>query len=115
MTALNDRRGSRDIERIGSAHDDVELELLKAVAWQRLAAGQDELDLANSLGFAQAAGGDEVFRDVVLARAAGDIERDSRVAFVIDAVSPASDQGFRKIAGLGAVLCTTAEAVSWRA
>src|SRR5262245_5773426 len=38
-------RGSRDIEHIGSAHDDVELELLKAVARQRLAAGQGELDL----------------------------------------------------------------------
>jgi len=39
------RRGSRDIEHIGSAHDDVELELLKAAARQRLAAGQGELDL----------------------------------------------------------------------
>src|SRR6266516_4003954 len=38
-------RGSRDIEHIGSAHDDVGLELLKAVARQRLAAGQGELDL----------------------------------------------------------------------
>ena len=39
------RRGSRDIEHIGSAHDDGELELLKAVARQRLAAGQGEPDL----------------------------------------------------------------------
>jgi hypothetical protein len=39
------RRGSRDIEHLGSAHDDVELELLKAAARQRLAAGQGELDL----------------------------------------------------------------------
>jgi hypothetical protein len=38
-------RGSRDIEHIGSVHDEVELELLKAAARQRLAAGQDELDL----------------------------------------------------------------------
>jgi hypothetical protein len=38
-------RGSRDIEHIGSAHDEVELELLKAAARQRLAAGQGELDL----------------------------------------------------------------------
>ena len=38
-------RESPDIEHIGSAHDDVELELLKAVARQRLAAGQGELDL----------------------------------------------------------------------
>ncbi len=96
------RRGSRDIEHIGSAHDDVELELLKAVARQRLAAGQGVLDLGLEqtdparkgagggplpitasrmdflldalehawwvLGFDQAAGGDEVFRDLVLAR-----------------------------------------------
>jgi hypothetical protein len=38
-------RGSRDIEHIGSARDDAELELLKAAARQRLAAGQGELDL----------------------------------------------------------------------
>jgi len=96
------QRGSRDIEYIGSAHDDVELELLKAVARQRLAAGQGELDLGlepteparkgagggplpitasrmdclldalehawRVLGFDQAAGGDEVFRDLVVAR-----------------------------------------------
>jgi len=90
-------RGSRDIEHIGSAHDDVELELLKAVALQRLAAGQGELDLGlqragagggplpimssrtgqlldalehgyRVLGLEKAAGGDEVFRDLVLAR-----------------------------------------------
>ena len=47
-------RGSRDIEHIGSAHDDVELELLKAVAGQRLAAGQGVLDLG--LDAADAAG-----------------------------------------------------------
>lgn len=39
------RRGARQIEHIGSAHDEVELELLRAVARQRLAAGQDELEL----------------------------------------------------------------------
>lgn len=38
-------RGSRDIVHIGSAHDDGALELLKAAARQRLAAGQGELDL----------------------------------------------------------------------
>jgi hypothetical protein len=38
-------RGSRDIEHIGSAHDDAELELLKAVARQRLGAGQGEFGL----------------------------------------------------------------------
>src|ERR1700722_1076439 len=39
------RRGSRDIEHLGSAHDDAELELLKAAGRQRIAAGQGELDL----------------------------------------------------------------------
>ncbi len=43
-------RGSRDIEHIGSAHDDVELELLKAVARQKLAAGQGVLDLGLDTG-----------------------------------------------------------------
>ena len=43
-------RGSRDIEHMGSAHDDVELELLKAAARQRLAAGQGELDLSLDTG-----------------------------------------------------------------
>jgi hypothetical protein len=96
------RRGSRDIEHIGSAHDDVELELLKAAARQRMAAGQGELDLGlqatepagrgrgggplpitstrmahlldalehayRVLRLEQAAGGDEVFRQLVLAR-----------------------------------------------
>jgi hypothetical protein len=90
-------RGSRDIEHIGSAHDDAELELLKAVARQRLAAGQGELDLGlddgpeaggpleitssrmghlwealcrayDELGFDAAADGDETFRQLVLAR-----------------------------------------------
>jgi Transposase DDE domain len=89
-------RGSRDIEHIGSAHDDAELELLKAAARQRLAAGQGELDLGldaaaagaalpvtssrmgclldalsrayDVLGFETAASGDEVFRGLVLAR-----------------------------------------------
>ena len=93
----SNRRGSRDIEHIGSAHDDVELELLKTVARQKLAAGQGELDLGlqpspeaggplritasrmghlwdalslayDALGFDTAAGGDEVFRQLVLAR-----------------------------------------------
>jgi hypothetical protein len=41
-------RGSRRIEHIGSAHDDAQLELLRAVAAQRLLAGQQELDLGLS-------------------------------------------------------------------
>jgi hypothetical protein len=88
------RRGSRSIEHIGSAHHDAQLELLKAAARQRLAAGQDELDLGldavaaggplpvtasrmgclldaltrayGVLGLSVAAGGNEVFRDLAL-------------------------------------------------
>jgi hypothetical protein len=90
------RRGSRTMEHIGSAHDDVELELLKTVARQRLAAGQQQLDLAGLepvaggplpivgsrmstlvealqqayrvLGLEAAADGDAVFAQLVLAR-----------------------------------------------
>jgi len=36
---VHSHRGSRDIEHIGSAHTDADVELLKAVARQRLAAG----------------------------------------------------------------------------
>jgi Transposase DDE domain len=89
-------RGSRQIEHIGSAHDAAGLELLKAAARQRLAAGQGELDLGldvgaaggplpitasrmgcladalehayRVLGFDQASGGDEVFAQLVAAR-----------------------------------------------
>jgi len=89
-------RGSRKIEHFGSAHDEAGLELLKAAARQRLAAGQGELDLGldvtapggplpitgsrmgclldalsrgfEVLGLDRASGGDEVFRDLVLAR-----------------------------------------------
>jgi hypothetical protein len=87
---------SRRIEHLGSAHDVDELAALKAVAAERIAAGQAELDLGlvaaagsgplevvgtkaghlwdalsrayDSLGFDKAAGGDEVFRALALAR-----------------------------------------------
>jgi hypothetical protein len=39
------RRGSRKIEHLGSAHDEAALEVLKAAAQQRIAAGQPELDV----------------------------------------------------------------------
>ena len=96
------RRGSRNIEHIGSAHDDAELEALKAAARQRLAAGQMELDLGlggpgpaapleiassrmshlwnalcrayDALGFPQATGSDEVFRQNQANRAFADAE-----------------------------------------
>ena len=44
------RRRSREIEHLGSAHSGAEVELLKAVARQRLAAGQGELDLGLAAG-----------------------------------------------------------------
>ncbi|HEX5200921.1 MAG TPA: IS1634 family transposase, partial [Actinoplanes sp.] len=53
----SNRRGSRDIEHIGSAHDEARLELLKAAARQRLAAGQGELDLGMAPGAAPDRGG----------------------------------------------------------
>jgi hypothetical protein len=90
------RRGSRSIEHIGSAHDEAALGALNAADAQRLAAGQGELELGvttqsaseplpitssraahlwdalwrayDVLGFDQAAGADEVFRQMVLAR-----------------------------------------------
>ena len=89
------QRGSREIEHLGSAHDDAEVETMKAAARQRIAAGQAELDLGleaaaggplpitssrmgclldalerayQVLGLEDAAGGDDVFRHLVLAR-----------------------------------------------
>jgi len=89
-------RGSREIEHLGSARDEAELEALKAAAQQRIVAGQLELGLGlggpgrpgplpvtssrmshlvdalergyRVLGFGDAAGGDEVFRHLVLAQ-----------------------------------------------
>jgi hypothetical protein len=101
------RRGARRMEHVGSAHDERELEALKAAAAQRLAFLYPELDLGldaadggevrgsaavagpgplpivssragplwdglsaayDGLGFDQASGRDEVFRQLVLAR-----------------------------------------------
>jgi hypothetical protein len=89
------RKGSRDIEHIGSAHTPEDVEVLKAVARQRLHANQDPLDFGDGqppgqalrilatqskhlwdalclayarLGFETACGDDEVFRALVLAR-----------------------------------------------
>ena len=50
-------RGSRDIEHIGSAHDDAQLALLKAAARQRMAAGQLEFDLGLDAGASESSGG----------------------------------------------------------
>jgi hypothetical protein len=89
------RRGSREIEHIGSAHDEAELDALRAAAGQCIAAGHPELGFGleagpsgplpitssrmghlldaldrgyRVLGLDGAAGGDEVFRQLVLAR-----------------------------------------------
>ncbi|MBS2966339.1 IS1634 family transposase [Actinocrinis puniceicyclus] len=90
------RRGSRDIEHLGSARDEAELEMLKAAARERMAPGRGAFDLRletaapdaplpitssrmghltdtlehgyRVLGFEDAAGGDDVFRQLVLAR-----------------------------------------------
>jgi hypothetical protein len=56
------RRGARTIEHVGSAHDELELEALKAAARQRLAGGQTDLDLGLG-GSVGAAVGDHVFAD----------------------------------------------------
>jgi hypothetical protein len=71
------RGGSRDIEHIGSAHDEKELEILKAAARQRLAAGQGQL----GLGLDDAAG-----------RGGGPLPiRSSRMGHLWDALSRAYD------------------------
>lgn len=90
------RRGARKIEHLGSAHDEVGVAALKAAGVQKIAAGQDQLDLGleapvdaeplpitssraqllwgalssvyDAFGFDEAAGGDEVFRQLVAAR-----------------------------------------------
>jgi hypothetical protein len=41
----SNRRGSREIEHIGSAHTPAEVEILKTIARQRMHANQDALDL----------------------------------------------------------------------
>ena len=45
QVVCSSRRGSREIEPLGSAHDEAEPEALKAAAQQRLAAAQSVLDL----------------------------------------------------------------------
>jgi len=91
------RRGSRRVEHLGSAHDESELQALKAAARQRLVEGQGAFDLGldstertggpleivgsrsghlwdalcrayEVLGFDRVLDGDEVLRDLVLAR-----------------------------------------------
>lgn len=102
----SNRRGSRDIEHIGSAHTPAEVEVLKAVARQRLHANQETFDFGDgrpagatlpilstqsqqlwdvlclaysTLGFDAATGRDEVFQALVLARL---IEPTSKLATI---------------------------------
>jgi hypothetical protein len=113
------RRGSRQIEHLGSAHDGAELEVLKAAARQRVAAGQLELGLALSGGgpggplpitssrmghlldalerayrvlrLDAAAGGDEVFRQLVLARIIEPVSKLDSIRVMEEAgIAPAS-------------------------
>jgi len=112
------RRGSREIEHFGSAHDDAELEMLKAAASQRIAAGQIELDLGleaaagsplpitssqmgslldalerayRVLGLEAAAGGDDVFRHLVVARIIEPVSKLDSIRVLEEAgVTPAS-------------------------
>ncbi len=112
-------RGSREIEHLGSAHSGAEVELLKAVARQRLAAGQGELDLGldttapggplpitasrmgvlldalgrayRVLGFDRAGGGDAVFEQLVLARIIEPVSKADSARVLDEAgVAPAS-------------------------
>ena len=116
------RRGSRDIEHIGSAHTPEDVEVFKAAARQRLHVGQDTLDFGDGrpegealpitstqskhlwdalclaydrLGFGDACGGDEVFKAVVLARL---VEPTSKLATirVLDELGT-SPPGYRTI------------------
>lgn len=81
------RRGSRQIEHIGSAHDDGELEALQAAARERLAAGQQTLDLGLDAASAAPSGGPLTIVG-------------SQAAHLWDALSRAYDAlGFDRVAG----------------
>jgi hypothetical protein len=81
------RRGARQIEHIGSAHDDGELAALQAAARERLAAGQQTLDLGLDQGGAPRTGGPLTILG-------------SQAAHLWDALSRAYDAlGFDRVAG----------------
>ena len=118
----SNRRGSRDIEHIGSAHTPEEVEALKAVARQRLHAGQDTLDLGDGrpvgqalpitstrskqlwdalclaygrLGLDTAADRDEVFQALVLARVVEPVSKLDSIRVLTEIGVPAP--GYRTI------------------
>lgn len=115
----SNRRGSRQIEHIGSAHTDAELAALKAAAADRLAAGQQQLDLGlvsasgagplpitssrmavlldaitavyDELGFSSIPNSDSVFRDLVAARIIEPTSKLDSLRVLVEAgVTPAS-------------------------
>jgi hypothetical protein len=111
------RRGSREIEHLGSAHAEVDVELLKAAAVQRIAAGQDELPLGTpamtepaaleitstrmgrlldavgyayrQLGLDVAAGRDQVFEQLVTARIIEPSSKEDAARVLVEAGVPA--------------------------
>jgi hypothetical protein len=116
----SNRRGHRDIEHLGSAHSPEQVEALKAVAQQRIEAGQLQLDLLvaldeavagggplpitgsrmrylwdalsgvyDLLGFDRAAEGDEVFRQLVLARIIEPTSKEDSIRVIEEAGTPA--------------------------
>jgi hypothetical protein len=56
----SNRRGSREIEHIGSAHSPGDVEVLKTIARQRLHANQDPLDFDVRAGSVRQRGADPV-------------------------------------------------------
>ena len=109
------RRGARTIEHVGSAHDELELEALKAAARQRLVGGQAQLDL----------GLDPAETAAVVAGSSGPLEiASSRMGHLWDGLSSAYDQlGFARAVGgdevfrqlvLGRIIEPTSKADSLR-
>lgn len=114
------RRGSRDIEHLGSGNTPEQVEALKSVARQRIEAGQAQLDLGlevaaaaaaggpleivdsrmghlwdalsgayDLLGFDTVAGGDEVFRQMVLARIIEPTSKEDSIRVIEETGTPA--------------------------
>jgi Transposase DDE domain len=127
----SNRRGSKDIEHIGSAHTPEDVEVLKAVARQRLHANQDALDFGDGrpegqalpitstqskhlwdalrlaysvVGFDTACGADEVFQALVLARVVEPVSKldTIRVLEEIGVVPPGYRTIFRRLPGYAA-------------
>jgi hypothetical protein len=120
------------------------VELLKAVAWQRLAAGQQELDLRlpdspanqggalpirssrmghlldalgrgyDALGFAAATGRDEVFRALVLARIIEPTSKLDSLRVLAEAGMPAPSLPDGEAAAAGLRRCRAEPGSGWR-